>query len=200
MSKLKVGDRVELLSFAGAESRPEKTLWRDGYRVWVGEQATIEVIDAHNNARVRLSNDLAGVWWRCEALRKLEDTEPTPQELYRLMAKHSGLGVGDRVCFVRLWERGEYGCELAPDSSDRERVGQEGIITTIGDFGNVGVKWSNGDFNRLPPFTLVKIQQPKFLAGDYEVSFNKDGSIEVDGINVPFEQLEAVYERAKARW
>ena len=197
MSKLKVGDRVELLSFEDAPDNRNRISWGDTDSRLVGERATIVGIDRRNDARVK--PDSGGeYWWRCEALRKIEDAEPTPQELYRLMAKHSGLEAGDRVRFVRLWQEGEYGCHLEPDNDEDDKVGREGTVIEIDD-GDVKVEWLTGAYDWLPPFTLVKIQQPKFLAGDYEVSFNKDGSIEVDGINVPFEQLETIYERAKAR-
>lgn len=87
----------------------------------------------------------------------------------------------------------------------------DGIRVLFKDYTKKQVVMMRSHFDFIPEFDINDLQgiskvvkemqkeseDESLLSGDYDIKFNKDGSIKIDILNIPFEILERVYNRAK---
>lgn len=121
------------------------------------------------------------------------------KELHALMLSIMGLEVDDEVTITREWKEGELGYNPAYGNSNdcHLQEGDCGIITKIHD--NC-IEINDDDV--YPIFALRKDEQSNSmrLNEDYTLDFNRDGSIEVGCVEIPFPKLERIYLQAKEKF
>lgn len=117
---------------------------------------------------------------------------------YNAMQKVCGLREGDKVKFLREWERGELGYSIGVCESNQD-IGKTGTIKEILD-NKIRVCIPGSYTWSLPFFVLRKVEkEPVYINEDeeYKVEFLDNGDIKVGCQEISFEKIKEIYEEAK---
>lgn len=121
------------------------------------------------------------------------------QEAYRTLQGASGIEVGDKVRVLRRAKDHEMGWDNSwiDDRMDRFIGGVYEVAVVDED----GIRFSSsvGPRFSFPFFVLEVVEKanPPIRIGSYTVGFRDGGEVGVGCQDIPFEQIEAIYNRAR---